>query len=93
MPSGNDGLSGGAGREMDRGKRVPGSVEVLVVMEEGWRGGGRQQNTVFGWIGGRWKYCHGGPHPSVVWPFQLFTQIAIEHFSHKGRAQSTPWAS
>lgn len=35
--------------------------------------GERQQNTVFGWIGGRWKCCHGGPHPSVVWPFQLFT--------------------
>ena len=41
MPSGNDGRSGGAGREMGRGKRVPGGVAVLVVMEEGRGGGGK----------------------------------------------------
>jgi hypothetical protein len=54
MPSGNDGLSGGAGQEVDRGDGAPGDVAVLMltVMEEGRGGGGKTTEYDLGRTGG-----------------------------------------
>jgi hypothetical protein len=52
MPSGNDGLSGGAGQEVDRGNGAPGDVAVLIVMEEGRGGGGKTTEYGLGRTGG-----------------------------------------
>lgn len=55
MPSGNDGLLGDAGWEMDRGDLAPGNLDVavLIVMGEGRGGGGK--TTEYGLAV---KYCN-----------------------------------
>jgi len=72
MPSGNDGLSGGAGREVNWGKRAPGDVAVLLVDGGGARRRGKDLR-IRCWSDWRWKYR------AVATKYSIFDLDAFSH--------------
>ena len=91
MPSGNDGL----GREVDGGDHAPGDMDVAVlIVGRGARRRGKDNRIrCLGGLAVGGNIAMAGHIHRWSGRSNYSHTIAIEHFSHKGRAQSTPWAS